>query len=90
MERKQYVSLSGETSSYQNIKHGVTQGSVLGPILFLIYINDLARAIIYSKLYNFADDTAILYSDQPQTLKEKNKYRFETSSTMAKSVQNPT
>ena len=39
------------------------QGSVLGPILFLIYINDLARAIIYSKLDNFADDTPILYSD---------------------------
>ena len=61
--RKQYVSSSGETSCYQNIKHGVPQGSVLGPILFLIYINDLARAIIYRKLYNFADDTPILYSD---------------------------
>ena len=57
---------------YKNIRHGVPQGSVLGPILFLIYINDLARAIIYSKLYNFADDTAILYSDHnPKRLKKR-------------------
>ena len=70
--RKQFVSLSGENSSYKNIRHGVPQGSVLGPILFLIYINDLARAIIYSKLYNFADDTAILYSDHsPKRLKKR-------------------
>ena len=70
--RKQFVSLSGETSSYKNIRHGVPQGSVLGPILFLIYINDLGRAIIYSKLYNFADDTAILYSDHnPKRLKKR-------------------
>ena len=72
LERKQYVSLSGETSSYQNIKHGVPQGSVLGPILFLIFLNDLARAIIYRKLYNCADDTAILYSNHnPKRLKKR-------------------
>ena len=70
--RKQYLSLSGETSCYQNIKHGVPQGSLLGPILFLIYLNDLARAIIYRKLYNFADDTAILYSNHnPKRLKKR-------------------
>ena len=57
--RKQYVSVSGVDSNYRDIKHGVPQGSVLGPILFLIYINDLANATIYSRSFNFADDTAI-------------------------------
>ena len=70
--RKQFVSLSGETSSYKNIRHEVPQGLVLGPIIFLIYINDQGRAIIYSKLYNFPDDTAILYSDHnPKRLKKR-------------------
>ena len=60
--------ISGEDSSYRKIKHGVPQGSVLESILFLLYINDLSNAIVYSLVYNFADDTAILCSEKDPKL----------------------
>ena len=63
-DRKQYVSVSGTNSSFKSINHGVPQGSVLGPLLFLIYINDLPNALVYSDAFIFADDTALLYSDK--------------------------
>ena len=59
--RKQYVLLNGESSHLENITCGVPQGSVLGPLLFLIYINDLPNISEVLQFYLFADDTNIYY-----------------------------
>ena len=58
--RKQFVSIYGVESDTMSIKYGVPQGSVLGPLLFLIYINDLFTAIPFSTVFHFADDTNLL------------------------------
>ena len=58
--RKQRVALNGSFSDYADIESGVPQGSVLGPLLFLVYINDLEKNI-RSNVKFFADDT-MLYS----------------------------
>ena len=63
LNRKQFVSILGFNSSHTEINHGVPQGSVLGPLLFLIYINDLNKVIKFSTTYHFADDTNLLRVD---------------------------
>ena len=50
-------------SSVKEILTGVPQGSALGPLPFLIYINDLHKSIRFSKTYHFADDTGITQSN---------------------------
>ena len=57
-ERKQRVILNGTKSSWRDVISGVPQGSVLGPLLFILYLNDLENCIS-SKVYKFADDTKI-------------------------------
>ena len=60
-ERKQYVSINGHSSEKLAISCGVPQGSVLGPLLFLIYINDLPNVSKYLSFFLFADDTNIYF-----------------------------
>ena len=55
--REQYVCYDGVSSDYGNISCGVPQGSILGPILFLIYINDIVNVSTALFLILFADDT---------------------------------
>ena len=61
--RKQRVKVNGSYSEWKNINHGVPQGSVLGPLLFNIYINDLFMFVSDSMVCNYADDTTIYVSD---------------------------
>ena len=56
--RKQRVVLNGIESEWEDVLSGVPQGSVLGPLLFLIYINDLSDGI-YSRMRLFADDSSL-------------------------------
>ncbi len=62
--RQQFVSINGFDSKKQKMKLGVPQGSVLGPLLFLIYINDLHHALKFSTIHHFADDTNLLIADK--------------------------
>ena len=73
--RQQKVVINGFESENTYLLHGVPQGSVLGPILFLIYINDLHKSIKYSTTYHFADDTNLLHiSKDYKTLQRKVNY----------------
>ena len=60
--RKQYVELDGVKSPNQTMLCGVPQGSTLGPLLFLIYINDLPNSSEHLSFKIFADDTNVFAS----------------------------
>ena len=57
--RQQYVSFNGNDSQPQVIKCGVPQGSILGPLLFLLYVNDIANVSSVLFMILFADDTNV-------------------------------
>ena len=68
--RRQRVIVDSEISNWKSILSGVSQGSVLGPILFLIYINDLEDDIS-SKVLKFADDTKVFVKVTNDTDKQR-------------------
>ena len=75
-ERKQSVSLNDITSTTLTIEYGVPQGSLLEPLLLLIYINDLPNSLVTTPRF-FADDTAlIITSNSTRILQEATKYKF--------------
>ena len=61
--RKQYVSVKNPSSSMSNITLGVPQGSVLGSVLYLLYINDMHRSSNQMRFIHFADYTTVFASD---------------------------
>ena len=69
--RTQYVSINGFNSGLFTINGGVPQRSLLGPFLFLLYINDLNQAIKFFKVHDFADDINLLYLSK--SIKKLNK-----------------
>ena len=60
-DRSQYTVVNGIISTTQSVETGVPQGSVLGPLFFLIYINDIINSVDDVKTILFADDTSLLY-----------------------------
>ncbi len=63
--RKQKVGINGTESDFLDINCGVPQGSILGPLLFLCYVNDMKTSISSDcKLLLYADDSTILFSHQ--------------------------
>ena len=69
--KSQYVTVNGHSSDLLPISRGVPQGSVLGPMLFLIYVNDLPNISKVLQFYLFADDTSIYFeSDNLLTLQK--------------------
>ena len=63
-DRKQKVQIASVDSRLMKISCGVPQGSILGPLLFLLYINDLRHATQKSLVHHSADDTSLIVSDR--------------------------
>ena len=58
--RKQFVSINNADSSTLELQYGVPQGSILGPLLFVIYINDIPEVANFAKFILYADDANII------------------------------
>merc|ERR1712015_202857 len=71
-DREQRVTLDGQFSEWATIEAGVPQGSILGPLLFLVYINDLID-VVESDIRIFADDTFIFRIFDPSSIDALNR-----------------
>lgn len=66
--RKQFVQIKGHKSSHSAVEYGVPQGSVLGPLLFTIYLNDIKNLQLSGKLFIYADDICLFYPYKHETV----------------------
>ena len=78
------MSINGYESGLVALNWGVPQGSVLGPLLFLLYINDLNQAIKFCKVYHFADDTYLLCLSNYQKTEQTSQCWLKASSKLVK------
>ena len=70
--RSQYVSYYDMNSASRDVTCGVPQGSVLGPLVFIIHTNDLPKSLSHSKSILFADDTTIYSTSQNPSTTQNN------------------
>ena len=84
--RKQAVCVDGAISSYVDVGSGVPQGSVVGPLLFLIHIADIDYMLKYSEATSFADDTRLLM--KVRSYEECAKFQHDLDSVYLWSAQN--
>lgn len=66
-DRKQYTYLNNCKSTFASVTHGVPQGSTLGPLLFLVYVNDIINSSTILQFLLFADDTNVFYNGKNVT-----------------------
>ena len=62
--RKQFIKFNNESTNLEIIRYGIPQGSILGPLLFLIFVNDLQKSTKFLDPIMFADDTNLFYSNK--------------------------
>ena len=77
--RKQCVRYDEVTSSLRDITTGVPQGSILGPLLFIIYINDIVAASDFFNFISYADDTTLFFSMNSFTITDSSRINAELS-----------
>ena len=65
LDRKQFVFINGYNLDLMPVDCSVPQGSILGPLLFLIYISEIRKAIQHCQLHPFADDTNLFHTSKP-------------------------